>query len=79
PTSSQPPLLENSPETTWSAQLAQDGYYEFVVVSAASEPVTFQLNLAVDNVTSTPPRPVSPSPSTSPSPSPDSEPTPPAL
>ncbi|MBD2122730.1 serine/threonine-protein kinase [Trichocoleus sp. FACHB-262] len=76
PTSSQPPLLENSPETTWSGKLAQDGYYEFVVVSAATAPVTFQLNLAADNVISTPPSPVSPPPS--PSPSPDSEPTPPA-
>jgi len=74
PTSSQPPLLENSPETTWSGKLAQNGYYEFVVVSAASAPLTFQLNLAADNVISTPPSPVSPSPSASP----DTEPTPPA-
>ncbi|MBW4488536.1 MAG: protein kinase [Trichocoleus desertorum ATA4-8-CV12] len=74
PTSSQPPLLENSAETTWSGKLAQDGYYEFVVVSGASSPVTFQLSLAADNVISTPPSPVS----APPSPSPDSEPTPPA-
>jgi hypothetical protein len=39
--------------------LPQSGYYEFVIVANA-EPIAYQLNLAIDNVTSKPAQ--SPSP-----------------
>ena len=45
---------EDAVEATWAGQLTQSGYYEFVVVANSAEPVSYQLNLAVDNVTSTP-------------------------
>jgi serine/threonine-protein kinase len=52
PTSDRPVLLEDSTETAWSGKLPQSGFYEVVVVSTASEPVNYQLDLEVDNVTS---------------------------
>jgi len=48
------PFPEDAVETTWAGQLTQSGYYEFVVVTHSAEPVSYQLNLAVDNVTSAP-------------------------
>jgi serine/threonine-protein kinase len=59
-TSETPFLLEGSAETTWTGTLPQSGYYEIVVVAHAAEPVSYQLNLAVDNVTSTPVEPEKP-------------------
>lgn len=82
PTSSRPALLDNSEQTSWSGRLDQTGYYEFVVV-APSESVSYQLDIAADNVTSTPPSslPTDPTPEPSPpapSPEPTPEPTPPS-
>lgn len=45
-----PYLLADSQDTTWAGELPQSGYYEIVVVSTASTPITYQLNVAVDNV-----------------------------
>ncbi|WP_210437032.1 serine/threonine-protein kinase [Oxynema aestuarii] len=52
PTGARSPLLEDSPDSTWSGQLPESGYYEFVVVSDAQVPVYYRLNLAADNVSS---------------------------
>ena len=48
------PFPEDATEATWVGQLNQSGYYEFVVVATSADPVSYQLNLAVDNVTSSP-------------------------
>jgi serine/threonine-protein kinase len=58
-------ILTDSRDRTWSGQLPESGFYEFVVVSDASEPISYQLDLTVEN--SAPPQPL---PSTSPQPSP---------
>ncbi|NJN92226.1 MAG: serine/threonine protein kinase, partial [Leptolyngbyaceae cyanobacterium SL_5_14] len=60
PTSDLPALLEDSTDTTWSGKLPQSGFYEVVVVSTASEPIDYQLELTVDNVTSSPVEPEEP-------------------
>lgn len=57
PTKEQPVLLEDSTEATWTGTLPQSGYYEIVIVNPTSQPISYQLNLAVDNVTSTPIQP----------------------
>ncbi|MBD1890220.1 serine/threonine-protein kinase [Coleofasciculus sp. FACHB-SPT9] len=49
PTSTFPPILEDSTEKTWSGTLPQSGYYEFIVVSEASQPVDYQLDIGVEN------------------------------
>lgn len=54
PTADLPVLLEDSSDLTWTGTLPQSGYYEIVVVNMASQPIGYVLNLAVDNVTSTP-------------------------
>jgi len=59
-------LLEDSGDRTWSGQLPESGFYEFVVVSDASEPIDYQLNLTVEN--SPTPQPSVQQPSNSPSP-----------
>jgi serine/threonine-protein kinase len=59
-------LLEDSGDRTWSGQLPESGFYEFVVVSDASEPIDYQLNLSVEN--SPTPQPSVQQPSNSPSP-----------
>ncbi|HEY9639222.1 MAG TPA: protein kinase [Coleofasciculaceae cyanobacterium] len=48
------PFPEDSADVTWAGQLSQSGYYEFVVVDHSSSPISYQLNVAVDNITSTP-------------------------
>lgn len=60
-------LLEDSRDRTWSGELPESGFYEFVIVSDASEPINYQLNLTVEN-----PAPIEPTPeeSTTPEPSP---------
>lgn len=44
-------LIEDSPTRSWSDTLPEDGYYEIVVVSTASTPMDYQLNLSVEDVT----------------------------
>lgn len=41
-------LLEDSRDRTWSGQLTESGFYEFVVVSKASEPIDYQLDFSVE-------------------------------
>jgi serine/threonine-protein kinase len=61
PTDDIPYLLADSADTTWSGELPQSGYYEIVVVSKLDQPLTYQLNTAVDNVIdSIPSRPAPP-------------------
>lgn len=50
PTPETPALLEDSADSTWSGRLSQTGYYEIVVVANGSQPLTYQLSVAVDNV-----------------------------
>jgi len=52
-----PFLLEDSQERTWSGQLPQSGYYEIVVVSTQDAPLDYALDVAADNVTSSPSSP----------------------
>ncbi len=51
-------FLEDSTKRTLSTELPEDGYYEFVVVSTASKPLDYQLNIAAEN----PAPPPSPTP-----------------
>ncbi len=55
PTDESPFVLADSEDTTWSGAVTQTGYYEVVVVNRSAEPITYQLAIAVDNVTTTPP------------------------
>ena len=63
------PLLQDSQTRTISATLPEKGFYEFVVVSTASEPVDYQLTLTAEN-------PPEPEPSETPTEEPTAEPTP---
>jgi serine/threonine protein kinase, bacterial len=63
-----PFLLSDSISTSWSGQLPQSGFYEIVVVSKANEPIAYQLDVAVDNVRSTPKPTVESTPTTTPTP-----------
>lgn len=38
-------LMEDSSDRTWSGKLPESGFYEFVVVSAASQPTDYQLKI----------------------------------
>lgn len=53
PTVQVPSLLEDAKNSTWSGQLTQSGYYEFVIVNNGNEPLSYRFNIAVDNVTTT--------------------------
>lgn len=57
-------LLEDSSDRSLATTLLEDGFYEFVVVSTASEQVDYQFNLTAEN--STPEPVVEPSPSEEP-------------
>ncbi|NJO08448.1 MAG: serine/threonine protein kinase [Leptolyngbyaceae cyanobacterium SL_1_1] len=54
PSESEPYLLSDSAEITWSGRLPQSGYYEVAIVSKANTTINYQFNVAVDNVTSSP-------------------------
>ena len=45
-----PYLLADSQDSTWAGELPQSGYYEIVVINGADNPITYRLNVAVDNV-----------------------------
>ncbi len=60
-------LLEDSRDRTWSGQLSESGFYEIVVVSDASEPINYQLDLTVEDA---------PTPEPTPEETPTPEPTP---
>ena len=55
-----PHLLADSQDTTWAGELPQSGYYEIVVVNTADNPITYRLNVAVDNIEDGVVRPVPP-------------------
>jgi len=57
-----PFLLEDSRDTRWSGELPQTGYYEIVVVSTADRSFRYTLDLAADQVTTTPIEPEDPQP-----------------
>jgi serine/threonine-protein kinase len=42
-------ILEDSRDRSWSGKLPESGFYEFVVVSDASDPISYQLDLTVEN------------------------------
>ncbi|MBD1809694.1 protein kinase [Microcoleus sp. FACHB-SPT15] len=42
-------LLEDSGDRTWSGQLPESGFYEFVVVNDGTAPIDYQLDLTVEN------------------------------
>ena len=54
PTEAEPFVLSDSKQTTWSDWLTQTGYYEVVIVSTSSDPISYELNLEVDTVQSIP-------------------------
>lgn len=60
PTRELPVLLEDSSEVTWAGNLPQSGYYEIVIVAKSETAIDYQLNLAIDNVTSAPVEPAQP-------------------
>lgn len=62
-------FLEDSQTRTVSETLPEKGFYEFVVVSTASEPVDYQLTITAEN-------PPEPEPSETPTAEPTAEPTP---
>lgn len=42
-------LMEDSSDRTWSGKLPESGFYEFVVVSSASQPIDYQLKITAMN------------------------------
>ena len=62
-------FLEDSQERTISKTLPEKGFYEFVVVSTASEPVDYQLTVTAEN-------PPEPEPTETPIETPTEEPNP---
>jgi serine/threonine-protein kinase len=60
PTDELPFLLEDSRERTWSGELPQSGYYEIAIVNTQNDPLDYALDVAADNVTSTPSEPAAP-------------------
>ncbi|WP_254565846.1 protein kinase [Oscillatoria sp. HE19RPO] len=52
PNSTSDPLLADSSQKSWSGVLPESGYYEIIVICDASKPISYQLNLAADRVTS---------------------------
>lgn len=47
-------LLEDSSDRAWEGNLPEDGFYEFVVVSTALQPVDYQLNVTAQNTSPAP-------------------------
>ena len=62
-------LLEDSRDRTWSGKLPESGFYEFVLVSVASTPIHYQLDLTVENAAPLEPKPT-PENSATPEPTP---------
>ncbi|BAZ33239.1 protein kinase [Cylindrospermum sp. NIES-4074] len=64
-------FLEDSQKRSFSTQLPENGFYEFVVVSNASEPVDYQLSITAES----PPPPPDPTPTETPTEEPTETPT----
>ncbi|NER93371.1 MAG: serine/threonine protein kinase [Symploca sp. SIO1B1] len=43
------PIIEDSKERSWSGNIKKSGFYEFIIVSEAAEPIEYQLNLTVED------------------------------
>ncbi|NEP58905.1 MAG: serine/threonine protein kinase [Symploca sp. SIO2G7] len=43
------PIIEDSKERSWSGNIKESGFYEFIVVSEAAEPIEYQLNITVED------------------------------
>jgi serine/threonine-protein kinase len=61
-------FLEDSKKRSLLIKLPEDGFYEFVVISNASEPVSYQLSITAENPTPTPTETITPEPTPTPSP-----------
>ncbi|MDF5707507.1 MAG: serine/threonine protein kinase [Nostoc sp. S4] len=66
-------FLEDSTKRSLLAKLSENGFYEFVVVSTATKPVDYQLNIIAE--TPTPPPTPTPTPTETPTPTPTPTPT----
>ncbi|WP_341526903.1 protein kinase [Nostoc sp. UHCC 0302] len=69
-------FLEDSQKRTLSAKLPENGFYEFVVVSTASQSVSYQLSITAENPTPPPSPTPTPTQATTPTPTPTETPTP---
>ncbi|WP_017654206.1 serine/threonine-protein kinase [Fortiea contorta] len=67
-------FLEDSRQRTLSAKLPESGFYEFVVVSTASQPLDYQLSITAENPTPT--ETPTPTPTETSTPTPTETPTP---
>lgn len=65
-------FLEDSQKRSWSGELPESGFYEFVVVSRSSQPLSYQLTLNVENPTPTPSPTQTDTPTSEPTPTPTS-------
>ncbi len=54
PTDAQPSIFADSGQATWSGSLSETGDYELVVLNRSNEPISYELTLSVDSVTSAP-------------------------
>ncbi|WP_337886335.1 serine/threonine-protein kinase [Fischerella thermalis] len=61
-------FLEDSQKRSWSGELPESGFYEFVVVSRSSQPLSYQLTLNVENPTPTPSPTLTDTPTSEPTP-----------
>jgi serine/threonine-protein kinase len=68
-------FLEDSQKRSWSGKLPESGFYEFVVVSRSSQPLSYQLTLNVENPTPTPSPTPSDTPTSEETPTPSDTPT----
>lgn len=50
PSGQDPPLLEDSKDTSLTISPTKQGFYEFVVLNDALDPITYQLNIEVENL-----------------------------
>ncbi|AVH74151.1 serine/threonine-protein kinase [Nostoc sp. 'Lobaria pulmonaria (5183) cyanobiont'] len=69
-------FLEDSTKRSLSTKLAENGFYEFVVVSTATKPVDYQLTITAENPTPLPFPTATPTETSTPTPAPTPTPTP---
>lgn len=54
PTDAQPSIFSDSEQATWSGSLTETSDYELVVLNRSNEPISYELTMSVDRVTSAP-------------------------
>lgn len=54
PTDERPAIFADSEQATWSGSLSEAGDYEMVVINRSNQPISYDLTVSVDSVTSTP-------------------------